>query len=167
MVKLRNAIIFINSPNRISTYHIDRECNCLLQIRGTKTLSIFDRNDREVLPEEEIERFWAVDNNSAVYKPHLQNRARVFELPPGRGVHIPVNAPHWVRNGPEVSVSLSINFHYHDAMLADVYRANYWLRKLGVRPAAPRESALRDAVKSTVYRSMRVLQAGTRRLVTR
>jgi hypothetical protein len=167
MMKVRNAIIFINSPHRISTYHIDRECNCLLQIRGSKTLHIFDRNDREVLPEEEIEKFWAIDNNSAVYKPHLQDRARVFELTPGRGVHIPVNAPHWVQNGPEVSVSLSINFHYHDALLADVYRANYWLRKLGVRPAAPRKSPLLDAVKSGVYRSMRVLHGGTRRLVTR
>ncbi len=167
MMKLRNAIIFINSPHRISTYHIDRECNCLLQIRGSKTLSVFDRNDREVLPEEEIERFWAVDNNSAVYKPHLQDRAKVFELTPGSGVHIPVNAPHWVQNGPEVSVSLSINFHYHDALLADVYRANYWLRRLGARPASPRAWPLRDAVKSTVYRSVRAVGAGTRRLVAR
>jgi hypothetical protein len=72
-----------------------------------------------------------------------------------------------VQNGPEVSVSLSINFHYHDALLADVYRANYWLRKLGVRPGAPRKSPLLDAVKSGVYRSVRVLHGGTRRLVTR
>jgi hypothetical protein len=27
VMKLRDAIIFINSPNRISTYHMDRECN--------------------------------------------------------------------------------------------------------------------------------------------
>jgi hypothetical protein len=165
LTKFRNAIIFINSPNRISTYHIDRECNCLLQIRGTKTVSIFDRNDREVLPEDEIERFWTVDNNSAVYKPHLQERARVFELTPGRAVHIPVNAPHWVKNGPEVSVSLSINFHYYDALLADVYRANYWLRRLGLRPAPPRQRALRDAVKGKLYRSARALCTTTRRLV--
>ncbi|HEX8806366.1 MAG TPA: hypothetical protein VF741_05425, partial [Candidatus Aquilonibacter sp.] len=67
--KLRNAIVFINSPNRISSYHIDRECNCLLQVRGTKTVHIFDREDRDVLSETEIERFWTVDNNAAVYKP--------------------------------------------------------------------------------------------------
>jgi hypothetical protein len=165
--KLRNAIIFISSPNRISSYHIDRECNCLLQIRGTKTVNIFDRDDRDVLPETEIERFWTVDNNAAVYKPHLQDRARVFELAPGCAVHIPVNAPHWVHNGPEVSVSLSINFHYKDALLADVYRANYWLRHIGLRPEQPRHSAARDAFKSRLYGSARVLSATTRRLLGR
>jgi hypothetical protein len=165
--KLRNAIIFISSPNRVSSYHIDRECNCLFQIRGTKTVNVFDRDDREVLPETEIERFWTVDNNAAVYKPHLQDRARVFDLVPGCAVHIPVNAPHWVRNGPEVSVSLSINFHYKDALLADVYRANYWLRHIGLRPEQPRRSAARDALKSTLYGSARRLSATTRRLLGR
>jgi hypothetical protein len=167
IAKVRNSIVFINSPNRISSYHIDRECNWLLQIRGRKTISVFDRDDRDVLSDSEIERFWTVDNNSAVYKPHLQHRAHVFGLEPGDGVHIPVNAPHWVQNGPEVSVSLSINFHYHDALLADVYRVNYWLRRFGLRPAPPRQSPLRDAVKSTVYRSARALRSTTRRLVAR
>jgi hypothetical protein len=157
----------MNSPNRVSSYHIDRECNCLLQIRGSKTVHVFDRDDREVLSETEIERFWTVDNNAAVYKPHLEDRARVFELTPGSAVHIPVNAPHWVRNGPEVSVSLSINFHYKDALLADVYRANYWLRRMGLRPAEPRSSAERDALKSTLYGSARMLSATTRRLLGR
>ena len=165
--KLRNAIVFVNSPNRISSYHIDRECNCLLQIRGSKTVHVFDRDDRDVLSETEIERFWTVDNNAAVYKPHLEGRARVFELTPGCAVHIPVNAPHWVRNGPEVSVSLSINFHYKDALLADVYRANYWLRRIGLRPGEPRNSAARDAIKSTLYGSARMLSATTRRLLGR
>lgn len=165
--KLRNAIVFVNSPHRISSYHIDRECNCLLQMRGSKTVHVFDRDDREVLSETEIERFWTVDNNAAVYKPHLEDRARVFELTPGQAVHIPVNAPHWVRNGPEVSVSLSINFHYKDSLLADVYRANYWLRRMGLRPAEPRGSVARDALKSRVYGSARMLRATTRRLLGR
>jgi hypothetical protein len=165
--KQRNAIVFVNSPNRISSYHIDRECNCLLQIRGSKTVHVFDRDDRDVLSEAEIERFWTVDNNAAVYRPHLEHRARVFELTPGCAVHIPVNAPHWVCNGPEVSVSLSINFHYKDALLADVYRANYWLRRIGLRPGGPRNSAARDALKSRLYGSLRTLSATTRRLLGR
>jgi hypothetical protein len=165
--KLRNAIVFVNSPHRVSSYHIDRECNCLLQIRGSKTVHVFDRDDRDVLSATEIERFWTVDNNAAVYKPHLESRARVFELAPGCAVHIPVNAPHWVRNGPEVSVSLSINFHYKDALLADVYRANYWLRRIGLRPAEPRNSAARDAIKSKLYGSARILSATTRRILRR
>jgi Cupin-like domain len=151
VMKLRDAIIFINSPHRITTYHIDRECSWLYQIRGRKTISIFDPTDRDVLPEWEIEKFWAVDNNAATYKPQYQSRATVFELLPGQGVHIPVGAPHWVQNGPEVSVSLNINFHYLDAITGDVYRANYWLRRMGLNPTPPRVSAFKDAVKRSVY----------------
>jgi hypothetical protein len=151
VMKLRDAIIFVNSPNRISTYHIDRECSWLNQIRGRKTISIFEPTDRDVLPEREIEKFWAVDNNAATYRPQYQSRATVIELLPGHGVHIPVGAPHWVRNGPEVSVSLNINFHYLDAITADVYRTNYWLRRLGLNPTPPRVSAFKDAVKRSVY----------------
>ncbi len=152
-MKLENSIIFINSPHRISTYHIDRECSCLLQMSGTKTISIFDGRDREVLPEEEIERFWSVDNNSAIFKPNLADRAQVFELTPGAAVHIPTNWPHWVQNGPEVSVSLNINFHYHDVVRADVHRANYWLRRMGLRPTPFGQSPLTDRVKGRVYSS--------------
>lgn len=159
VMKLRNAIVFINSPNRVSSYHIDRECNCLLQIRGHKVVSIFDRYDREVLPEEEIERFWAVDNNAALYKPQFADRAKKFELGPGVGVHIPVNSPHWVQNGPEVSVSLSINFHFRDSLLGDVYRANYWLRRAGLRPAPPESSAVAAALKGAAVGALRAIRS--------
>lgn len=158
-IKLRNAIVFINSPNRISSYHIDRECNCLLQISGSKTLSVFDRYDRDVLSEDEIERFWAIDNNSAVYKPEYEDRAMKFALVPGVGVHIPVNAPHWVQNGPDVSISLSINFHYRDSVLGDVYRANYWLRRAGLRPSPPERSRTSATLKSAAYGAARALRS--------
>ena len=71
----REGIIFISSPLRIATYHIDRECSFLLQIHGEKEISIFDKFDREVITEEEIERFWTVDNNAATYKEQYQDRA--------------------------------------------------------------------------------------------
>jgi hypothetical protein len=135
----------------VTPYHIDRECSWLFQIHGRKTISIFDRNDREVLPEVEIEKFFARDNNAAIYKPEYADRATVFELRPGRGVHIPVNAPHWVQNGPEVSVSLNINFHYRDALGADVYRANYWLRRMGLVPVPPQRSLIRDSIKRNIW----------------
>jgi hypothetical protein len=92
-----------------------------------------------------------VDNNAATYKPQYQSRATAIELLPGQGVHIPVGAPHGVRNGPEVSVSLNINLHYLEAIAADVYRANYSLRRLGLHPTPPRVSAFEDAIKRSVY----------------
>ncbi|HUY12933.1 MAG TPA: transcriptional regulator [Terriglobia bacterium] len=147
-IMVEDIIIFVTSPKRITTYHIDRECNFLLQIRGTKTLHVFDREDREVLPEEELEKFWAADFNAAVYKPHLQHRATSYKLRPGMGVHIPVNCPHWVENDDNVSISLSVNFQFKDPLRANAYRANFLLRKLGVHPTPPGQSPVLDTVKS-------------------
>jgi hypothetical protein len=148
VMKVQEIILFVTSPLRVTSYHIDRECNFLLQIRGAKTLSVFDQKDRIVLPEEELERFWSVDHNAAVHKPELQGRAREFAMIPGTVVHIPVNAPHWVKNHDNVSISVSVNFQFRDRMLANVYRANYALRKFGVHPMPPGRSGLRDLLKS-------------------
>ncbi len=147
LVKLHDSIIFITSPRRTSTYHIDRECSMLLQIHGDKLIHVFNRNDRAILPEDEIERFWTVDNNAARYRKEYQHRAATYQLTPGKAVHIPVNAPHWVKNGDGISISLNINFHYHDFVQADLYRANYLLRRLGITPNSPGEFPIRDNLK--------------------
>jgi hypothetical protein len=167
LMKLQNAIVFMNSPNRISSYHIDRECNCLLQVRGSKSVSVFDRADRAVLPEEEIERFWAGDRQAPAYRQQYQDRATVYELKPGDGLHIPVNAPHWVQNGPDVSISVSMNFHYRDEILGDIYRMNHWLRRAGFKPNPPRTSALSDNVKRAMWRPIALAKRTRNRLAGR
>jgi hypothetical protein len=148
VMRVQEIILFVTSPKRITAYHIDRECNFLLQIRGSKTMSVFDPNDRVVLSEEELERFWSVDNNAAIYKPEYQDRARVYRMTPGTVVHLPVNAPHWVRNDDNVSVSVSINFQFRDHIRGNVYRANYAIRRLGLQPTPPGQSKIADALKS-------------------
>jgi hypothetical protein len=147
-ILMEDIIIFITSPKRVTTYHIDRECNFLLQIRGTKTLHVFDREDREVLKEEEIEHFWSDDFNAPLYRPNLQNRAKSYKLAPGVGVHIPVNCPHWVENDDSVSITLSVNCQFLDRLRASPYRANFVLRKLGLNPTPPGRSPVLDAIKS-------------------
>ncbi len=150
-IRRTQLAIFITSPNRLSTYHIDSETNFLLQIRGTKQISIFSKYDREVLPEQEIERAWTVDTNAAIYKPQLQGHADVVPLSPGVGVHIPVNAPHWVQNGPEISVSAAVLYHSYDRSYANLYAANYFLRRrFGIDPRPPFRSRLLDTVKQPI-----------------
>ncbi len=146
-ISKREVIIFITSPRRITTYHIDRQCNFILQVHGDKQINVFDRNDRDVLPERELEQFWTVDNNAAIYKPQLQDRADVITLRPGLGVHLPVNAPHWLQNGDDISITVSINFQFLDQERASLYRANFFLRKLGIDPVPPWVSPARDAWK--------------------
>lgn len=148
LIRQQDIIIFVTSPRRVTPYHMDRECNFLLQISGTKTVYVFDREDRDILPEQEIERFWAVDNNAPVFRPQFQDRAVSYKMMPGTGVHIPVNFPHWVQNDDNISVSLSVNFQFLDSTRANLYRSNYYLRKLGMRPSTPGLHRTRDAAKS-------------------
>lgn len=145
--KSREAMIFVTSPNRVTPYHIDRECNFLMQVRGTKTISVFDREDKDVVPDQELETFWSRDNNAGVYKPQFQDRAFVSHMRPGTGVHIPVNFPHWLKNDDNVSVSLSISYQYKDWARKNVYQANYYLRKMGLQPTPPGRSAAVDYSK--------------------
>jgi hypothetical protein len=147
--KSQEAMIFLTSPSRVTAYHIDRECNFLMQVSGEKQISVFDRNDREVVPDHELETFWSKDNNAGIYKPQYQDRASVYTMRPGTGVHIPVNCPHWLKNGNNVSISLSISYQYRDTRRKNVYQANYYLRKLGLKPTPPGSSQLLDSLKGS------------------
>ena len=130
-------------------------------------ISVFNKNNSDVLPEKEIERFWTVDNNAAVYKERYQNRATVYSLGPGKGIHVPVNAPHWVQNKNNISVTLSVNFQFHEDHVAHVYRANYILRKLGINPMPPGHSRVRDRLKCLAMNTTYVPTRGARRLLNK
>lgn len=80
--------VLITSPGRVTPYHLDGEANLLMQIRGSKSVHIFDGNDRDVVPGDELERFWSGDIKAPFYKKHLQDRASTFELVPGAGLPI-------------------------------------------------------------------------------
>ncbi|MEH1786469.1 MAG: hypothetical protein V7L23_13015 [Nostoc sp.] len=142
------AYIFIGSPNSITPYHIDSELNFLFQIQGEKDMSLFNQNDRSVLSEEEIEKFYMGDLTVANYREENQNKASIYHLQPGKGLHHPILAPHWAKNGNNVSVALSILFYLRPYDLkARIYQVNNYLRKLGLEPTPPGKSALRDWVK--------------------
>jgi hypothetical protein len=49
--------------------------------------------------------------------------------------------------------------------LADLYRANYRLRRLGLKPLPPRTSATVDRIKRSVYASVRTAGRAAQRLI--
>ena len=157
-IKVRIMSIVISSPGRITPYHMDGECNFLLQSQGSKTIYVFDGKDRSIVTDPEIERFWNSDKNAAQYKESAQPKAIDFELSPGVGVHVPLLFPHWVRNGPEVSVSVSMNFEFADTRLPEVYRANYYLRKLGLDPTPPGRNRILDDMKRYGFRALETVR---------
>src|SRR5215831_1701854 len=152
----REAFIFLSSPNSVTPFHVDPEHNFLLQIRGRKQVSIFDSHDTAIVSEADIERGLFGKNRNLVYKPELQARGKMFELTPGIGLHFPITAPHWVKNGSEVSISFSITFRSRDSeRRAAVRQFNSVLRERGLHPRPVGSSALSDAFKYFSHRAIR------------
>jgi hypothetical protein len=151
----RNISIIITSPGRVTPYHMDADCNYLLQLAGSKTAYVFNGADRTVVTPAELEGLYLGDINAAKYKDECQSGTWQFELTPGIGIHVPVTFPHWVKNGSEVSISASINFCFQDRTIPDMHRLNAYLRRLGLSPKQPGESALSDAAKKAAIKTLR------------
>jgi hypothetical protein len=157
-----NISVILTSPNRITPYHFDADCNYLLQIHGSKTIHVFNGADRAVVTPEELERFYLGDINAAQYRPVLDDEARKYELTPGTGVHVPVTFPHWVQNHDNVSVSASINFCFNDETIPDLHRVNHYLRRAHLKPRQPGQSALADGAKGVAAKLLRAVGRGKR-----
>jgi hypothetical protein len=156
----REGFIFLSSPSAVTPFHLDPEHNFLLQIRGSKTVSMWDRDDRFVLPDAELEKFYAAFvHRNLPWRDVFQTTAWVVPLKPGQGVHFPVAVPHWVQNGPEVSISFSITFRSESSHGRElIYRANAKLRKLGLSPRPPGQSILLDSTKRTAFAALSELK---------
>ena len=145
----RQAFLFISSPGSVTPFHMDPEHNFLIQIRGSKTVHMWDPEDRFVVREEDLETFHShfVQRNLP-FEERYQYTAHQIELRPGQGLHFPVTAPHWVKNGPEVSISLSLTFRSDRSQNRELlYRTNAQLRRLGLDPTPVGKSALLDSAK--------------------
>lgn len=152
----REGFIFLSSPGSTTPFHVDPEHNFLLQIQGRKFVNIFDPADTAVVTEADIERGLFTKNRNLAFNDEIQARAQVFELTPGLGVHFPVAAPHWVKNGPDVSISFSITFRSMNSERCEaVRRFNVGLRERGFHPKPMGRSAVGDAAKFQMYRALR------------
>ncbi|ACC70864.1 cupin-like domain-containing protein [Paraburkholderia phymatum] len=147
--------LLLSSPNISTPFHIDHESNFLFQIQGSKDVCLFPATDRELVPDPEIERYYSGNFEAALYRREMQDRGTVYRLNPGEVVHHPPLAPHWVKNGDNISVSISINYCTKSLeRRARVYQANYFLRMLGLNPVSPGVSPLRDSLKRNVIATL-------------
>jgi hypothetical protein len=152
------AHVFCAAPHTVVPVHFDRYHNLLLQIEGTKTVTIGAYDDPAVA-QREIERRFSHAENPHVAPP-ISAR---YVLAPGDGLHIPPYAFHWVTNGDQSSVSFSCTFHTaRTARSEAVHACNARLRRLGLRPRPP-GNGLRDACKIELLRARRRLVTLRRR----
>lgn len=157
-----STYIFISAKDSVTPYHMDREMNFLLQIRGSKIAQLWDPADDEVMSPAEKERLM-MGRERPVYRPSLAGKAMVFPLEPGVGVHHPFIAPHIVHTGPELSISLAITFRTAlSDVWSDAYRFNHKLRALGLNPGRVGASPWLDRGKAMGLRLARRALTGWR-----
>ena len=145
----REAFIFVSAPGSVTPSHVDPEHNFLLQIRGSKQMNVGEFDDL-VVEQRELERVYAGGHRNIE---QLPDSMRAFELQPGDGVYVRPDAPHFVVNGPEASISLSITWRTPSTRRsARVHRINGRLRRLRIAPTPPGRSVGRDKVKEVAGR---------------
>lgn len=152
------AFIFISSPNAVTPYHFDPEHNILLQVKGSKVMTQFPAGDARFAPDELHESYHSGGPRELTWDDTLLEGGREFALGPGEAVFVPVMAPHFVRNGPESSISLSITWRsdwsYDES---DARGFNHLLRQRGFTPAAPGRWPHSNRTKAYAFRALRKL----------
>ena len=156
---LGRTTILIASPHRTTAYHIDSDVNYLFQVAGDKFFAVFDQTDRTLVTDEELECFFNGDLSAAHFKPDREADATTYDLKAGFGVHVPWLAPHWARNGGQVSIAVSCNFDLAPVQrLSAIYKTNHRLRSIGLKPTSPRDGSWSDGAKVFSARTMSTLR---------
>jgi len=161
-----STYIFISTEDAVTPYHMDREMNFLLQIRGTKTVRLWDPNDPDVMTPAERDRLLSFTTDlRPQYKSSLADKATIFQLEPGVGVHHPFIAPHLVHTRSGASISLAITFRTPKSdEWTDAHRFNHLvMRRVGLDPRTVGESSIVDRSKAQITRAVRRLRALARR----
>lgn len=152
------GFVFISSPNAVTPYHFDPEHNILLQLVGSKVMTQFPAGDTRFAPDETHESYHTGGPRELRWRDELMEGASEFPLGPGEAVFVPVMAPHFVRVGPDSSISLSITWRSDWSFAeADARAFNHVLRKAGISPAAPGRWPASNMAKAYALRALRKL----------
>ena len=150
------GFIFVSSPGAVTPFHMDPEHNILLQIRGSKTMTVFPAEDEEMTSNETHERYHIGGHRNLVWKDDYAMRSQAFPLAPGEAVHMPVKVPHWVKVGPDLSISLSITWRSSWSFReSDAHCFNAVLREYGMYPARPKRFPGDNHAKAFAARAVR------------
>lgn len=156
----REAFLFLSAPNAVTPVHFDPENNFLLQIRGTKELHV-GRFPNRAWELRELDRYHDGGHRNLVEIPPCSSK---FLMRPGEGVYLYPWAPHWVYNGPAVSISLSITFRTRRSERLELaHRFNGRLRRSGRSPLPAGESVRVDQAKAAIVKFTSWLRRGGRR----
>ena len=146
----RTGFIFASSPGAVTSAHFDIEQSLCMQLKGHRKLGMgrfADADDRE----REIRRYW-----SGVFgrMDAMPEQTHDFALAPGVGVFIPPYTPHWITNGAESSLSLTVTFfNRSNTDEAGVQAFNHQARRIGLNPPPFGQRPATDRAKATTMRA--------------
>ncbi|ALR20002.1 MULTISPECIES: cupin-like domain-containing protein [Sphingobium] len=156
----REAFIFLSSPGSVTPFHMDPEHNILLQIRGTKTMTVFPARDEELVPPCKSEDFHNGGHRNLEWRDAFLSRGIPVLLEPGDAIHVPVKAPHFVQNGSAVSISLSITWRSERSVAeGELHSFNGLLRRWKMPIGKVTRWPEKQIGRRFVYRIMRKLGA--------
>ncbi len=156
------SFIFITSAGGVTPYHFDPEHNILLQIRGSKVMTVFPAGDPDFASDELHETYHAGGRPELPWQPDMSAGGMDFELGPGDAVYVPVMAPHYVRTGSETSISISITWRSKWSHAeSDARCFNGMMRQIGMRPHAPGRWPRQNLAKAYGWRIIRRLKSMT------
>jgi hypothetical protein len=155
-----STYVFISAQGAVTPYHMDREMNFLLQIRGEKTADLWSPADPLIMSPAQKDRLLAYEGTRPPYKPEFEQRALHFSLRPGLGLHHPFIAPHRVWTHSNLSVSLAFTFRTRQSDRDTAsHQFNARLRRIGLQNPKPvGESAWVDGAKAASLRALQRLR---------
>jgi hypothetical protein len=149
------GFIFVSAAPSVTPFHIDREHNFWLQVRGRKVINVWKPTDRHVVPAKDRDQFIVYGALKNVrLQEEFKERSHEFDVVAGDGVYFPSTSPHMTRCSAEwatedrVSISIGVVFYTRATRrAANVHAVNLLLRRLGITPREPGESATIDRLK--------------------
>ncbi|TMM48923.1 transcriptional regulator [Qipengyuania marisflavi] len=150
------GFVFISSPMAVTPYHFDPEHNILLQLSGSKTMTQFPAGDPRFAPDSVHESYHLGGPRELAWSDRMAPRGTEFRLGRRDALYVPVMAPHFVRNGPVSSISLSITWRSDWSYAEAGARCfNGLVRRIGVTPRPPGRWPASNSAKSLAFRAWR------------
>lgn len=151
-MRQRAAFILTSSPSSVTPVHFDIEHSLLVQVSGSKRVSI-GRFESEAAHRHEVDRYFDGSHGRIESMPA---ELTSFDLEPGTGVYIPSLVPHWVHNDPAISISITLTY-FTAATLRDsrIEDFNSHLRRFHLNPRPPGRSVVADVAKTTAIGILR------------
>ena len=154
-MRKRVAFVFVSSPNSVTPVHFDIEHSLLMQVSGSKTVSI-GRFESDAVRRSEIDRYW---DGSHGRIQDLPPEVAAYTLTPGRAVYIPPGTPHWVHNGPDSSLSVTLTYFTAATVRQNrIEDFNSHLRRRHMKPREPGHSAVVDTAKVCAIGALAIAQ---------